>query len=369
MENTSSAAGEPGKDPWPVPPQDKPAAPLSSDLLATIETIHQNTERFCEAVRRGGFSADAADLSGRLHALLVSATSLDADEPEDLLPWHLVRSLALDVGLEQNHPDVGLQVVTGIIRLHPPASVNARLLADKLKFERLMALAELELRMTRFDYVGAITLADALVATADNPDDLEVLRAVKLEVESEQALQAKRRKLGLGLVGVLLLSTLGFSFFFNQAAPLPPQVSTPVETFTTANLIEAPPVGENNLLTRPQLMWCQQRFKQLEFISVSINAKDDFLAARYVDAVTDYGSRCTKYRFQDSDQAAVAAEMAAFDVRTSANRIISDWEAERSALTSQTGTTGSASSSSLQDADPGSQAQPAPQRASDIFKK
>ena len=327
-----------------VPAAEPAATPVPSDLLATIERARQESDRFTAAVIRGGFSMEAPDLSGLLFALFNSASRAMRGSPDEVLPWFLIRSLALDIAGENGNATAGRKMVEGLLAADPPDSVRDRLETDLAQMIRASEIENLQALLEANKLSEARAAADALLRSAADSEDARQLRDVRDAIQQDISDVSRRRRIGLFIVPVLIVSSLALSFLFGGSDPVAPRPERPIvpalsspagpaqsgSVQSGARLkIDLPPSGEGHLLSQPQLRWCRFEFKSLEATSALIDASDEWLNATYREAVADYASRCTNFRYGESDLAQVESELRLLDAASTARSKIARWSSRR----------------------------------------
>lgn len=281
-------------------------------------------------LRRDGFGTGATGRAKRLFELFTAAATGTKGTDLSDAPWVAIRDLAISLNNDLDAPQGALALLNGVLYYasrHPPSQeVSDRLKADKRDIEGIIAQRELMEQVKAGRHDAALAIVNRLLGDIQGTgEERDFLLKVRAGLEHQRKQKSKRlvSRLfwGAAAVGGIIL------FIANQKPtptrttypspphtapaprPTPPQAPTaprpdPAPTVPARlDTEDMPPVGDGSrALGASQIRYCLFQQIRLETIRTELSESQD--VSRFNGMVDDWNSRCSRYRYRESDMTA-----------------------------------------------------------------
>lgn len=321
---------------------DRTAAKHIAPFAARYEVAAKNIKKTRKIINRHGFTRDAAEPIGPLVAAFHVATKSCPNPGQIDVLIGLLRDLSIRLNNELEDRNASIVVMKFIMANFANASdeMKSRIRDDQKTLRRNMAHDNLNYALKNKDLNGAINHCDLLIELSDGDQRNEFL-TLKAKVQ-EKIRENRVRNIGLAILVGLVGLIWGGSALFDElgktnvaAEPynpveIPADVEgsippvDPTDEPSTAAPIEVPPVlptpssqpepisapdgAYGQILGRPELRYCLRENERLDYAQHLANSSTEI--DRFNAAVDDYNHRCSSFRYQQYDMAAVKAEVA-----------------------------------------------------------
>jgi hypothetical protein len=304
------------------------------DLHEFVETVKHDLTTLARDLNRGGFSARAPGLAGRLYALFDRSLAATRATSASKYAWALVRSLALDINNDLGEGAASERLLEGL-RSHAtfgnaPAETRAAIEADYQTAKSNVLQSRVSQAIERKNWKEARSLLSELVAVTTDQAERSQYRQVIDGIDAQN-----RRQVGRYVIwGIILLAVVGYVASQNGGSRNSQYRSSttstaPVSSAATAEEIR-PSVGMSGVFTRPNLRYCFYRRARLDAIDAPLAVETN---NRVIDAfnreIEDYNSRCGNFRYYPDDKAAVEREVASKQATLAAEgrQLLQRWRA------------------------------------------
>ncbi|MCK1715041.1 hypothetical protein [Bradyrhizobium sp. 143] len=312
---------------------DKLADELLTPLLQACEQANNSHRTIEGELVKAGFGPGSVGSVKTIFDKFAAAVDATGGLPFSDAPWRLVRSIAISLNNDSSLPQAADSVIAGLLdhALHKPPSPDmlAMLREDQRAARKNLVENDLTKNLQAQNWKQTEQLAERLLTLETDEENLISVRTIR------DAAAAKRKAntrvmwfwgvviVGGGLWAILANGGSGSGPQTTQYRPPPSYSNTPAwpqtpapsqttapppqrtETFDTGETI--PSVGTSLALTRANIRYCSFQRVRLEAARPLVQA--GVQGQRFSAAVDDYNSRCSDYRYRQSDKDAVDAEL------------------------------------------------------------
>jgi hypothetical protein len=263
----------------------------------------------------------------------VAAVDSTAKLPFSDAPWRLVRSIAISLNNDSSSPQGAERIIQGLLdyaERRPPTPETLAMLRDDQRAARKNQVEnDLTKTLQAQKWKETEQLAERLLALETDEENLKAVRTIRDAAAAKR--KANARVLwfwGIVIVGGGIWAILanGGSTSGSQTTtyrPPPsysstqtwPQASTPAQTtfpspprsdnFDAGETM--PAVGTGLAFTRGNIRYCA--FQRVRIEAARSLVQPGVQGQRFSAAVDDYNSRCSDYRYRQSDKDAVDGEL------------------------------------------------------------
>ncbi|WP_259223157.1 tetratricopeptide repeat protein [Bradyrhizobium japonicum] len=312
---------------------DKLADELLTPLLQACEQAN-NSHRIIEGeLVKAGFGSESVGSVRSIFDKFAAAVDATAELPFSDAPWRLIRSIALSLNNDSSLPQAADRIIQGLLdhAVHRPPSPEmlAMLREDQRAARKIIVENDLTKNLQAQKWKETEQLAERLLTLETDEENLSAVRTIRDAASAKR--KANTRVMwfwGVVIVGGGLWAILANggsssgpqttqyrptpSYSNTQTwpqTPAPSQTTAPspqrTETYDTGETM--PSVGTGLALTRANIRYCAFQRVRIEAARPLIQA--GVQGQRFSAAVDDYNSRCSDYRYRQSDKDAVDAEL------------------------------------------------------------
>jgi hypothetical protein len=315
--------------------KDRISAAKIEPLATELKKLNNQLDTLAVDLRLG-FSNSSSGLLKSLRNTFIAVTRDSKGSVAEDLPWHMLRSIAVKLNNECKDPTAALALVEGLLQLSRELGVSEQIMEHLTEDKRAVKRNQLEndlvshLKANR--YREALSAIENLLTDYKSPEERDTLRNLKSQVEGKRTVQHLRRGFWAAVtvgVGVYIVANMDQSPRpASQASPYAyPQPAAPTRVRSLTE--EIPPIGIGTEFSQANIRYCQFQKARLEFIEPHVfnNTQVDGFN-RLVD---DYNSRCSSFRYRQSDWSAVQSDLVEkrAELEAQAQRIIDGLGAER----------------------------------------
>jgi hypothetical protein len=332
------------------------ASNLLDPLIKACENIKENHRAVERELLRSGFGPTSKGIAKDLYSRFKEAVERTKESKFADAPWQLVRSIAISLVNDSGSPKAATAIIEGLIDYsaanRPTTEMVEMLAQDKQVALKIVVQQDLEEALRGRRWKVALPLLDRLLTFETNGDESAALRTARKTITGKRRWQLIVRW-GWAAAAVILLASVVASRdsppTYSSAPQYSPQTqyspstqyspavpnSRPARTFSpneaTPNTSETPtfvrpPMGTDLLFTRANLRYCAFQNAMLEAARPLVNTETGVRALNaFID---DWNSRCSRYRYNESDKSAVDAEVAdqAIKIESRGRAFASEWE-------------------------------------------
>jgi len=312
---------------------DKLADDLLTPLLQACEQAN-NSHRTVEGeLLKAGFGPGSVGSMRSIFDKFAAAVDATAKLPFSDAPWRLVRSVAISLNNDSSSPQAADKIIQGLLdyAVHRPPSPEmlAMLQEDQRAARKILVENDLTKNLQAQKWKETEQLAEKLLTLETDEDNLSAVRTIRDTAAAKR--KANTRAMwfwGVVIVGGGLWAIIanGGSNSGSQTTqyrptpsysnmqtwpqtPAPSQATVPppqrTESFDTSETM--PPVGTGLALSRANIRYCAFQRVRIEAARPLVQA--GVQGQRFSAAVDDYNSRCSDYRYRQSDKDAVDGEL------------------------------------------------------------
>lgn len=296
--------------------------PAAADTLNTAAAaISSRSENIAAMCREGDRTGIAREMELFISAL---RTNTGPDESESVKEHAYRLAEALRSSTER-----GLPGETLLARILDEEDLKARLddgtrteMLERMgAYKRFDDMRLIEIAMDNHEFAEARERIDAFRPQADENEGTmldDMLREIRTN-------ERKQKKYALYLCGGALFILLVISLF--NALSGPDETEKAAAARPMMQMLTRPVAGlDNPMLTQAEIRYCKVFYAVLRTASNKIDVADKALVQRYKEAVDDYSDRCSRYRYNPDDMAAVDLEMQTFDATPEAEKVVDAWK-------------------------------------------
>ncbi|UPK12187.1 tetratricopeptide repeat protein [Bradyrhizobium sp. 155] len=310
---------------------DKLADELLTPLLQACEQAN-NSHRTVECeLLKAGFGSGSVGSIKSIFDKFVEAVNSTAKLPFSDTPWRLVRAIAISLNNESSSPQAADKIIQGLLdyatQRPPTPEMTAVLREDQRAVRKNHVENDLTKNLQAQKWKEVEQLAERLLTLETDEENLKAARTIRDAA-------AAKRKAGTRVLwfwGIVIVGGAIWAFLANSGSTGPqrsqyqpppsnsnttwPQTTSPSQTttpppqrndsFDTGEAI--PAVGTGLALTRANIRYCVFQRVRIEAARPLIQA--GVPSQRFGSAVDDYNSRCSDYRYRQSDKDAVDGEL------------------------------------------------------------
>ncbi|MEY9881216.1 hypothetical protein [Bradyrhizobium sp. USDA 328] len=312
---------------------DKLADELLTPLLQACEQANNSHRTIEGELLKAGFGPGSVGSVRSIFDKFAAAVDATAKFPFSDAPWRLVRSVAISLNNDSSSPQAADRIIQGLLdhAAHKPPSPDmlAMLREDQRAARKILVENDLTKNLQAQKWKETEQLAERLLTLETDEENLSAVRTIRDAAAAKR--KANTRVMwfwGVVIVGGGLWAILANggsssgpqttqyrpppSYSNTQTwpqTPAPSQTTAPpaqrTETFDTGETM--PAVGTGLALTRANIRYCAFQRVRIEAARPLIQA--GVQGQRFSAAVDDYNSRCSDYRYRQSDKDAVDAEL------------------------------------------------------------
>jgi hypothetical protein len=307
---------------------DQLAEELLTPLFEACEQANQSHRSVeSEILKAGSGSVGSARSLFDLFAKTVSST---AKLPFSDAPWRLVRGVAISLNNDSSSPLAADKLIQGLLDHATHSAPTAEMLAALKEDQRTVRKNQVENDLTKSlqgqKWREAEQLADRLLTLETDDENLKMVRSLRDGAAAKRKAGTRVRWFwGIVIVGGGLWAMVANSNGPQTApyrsppsssnSPTWPQTSPPAqatpptpqktESFDTSEVV--PTIGTGNSLSRTNIRYCS--FQRVRLEAARSSVQSGVQGQRFSAAIADYNSRCSDYRYRQSDEDAVDAEL------------------------------------------------------------
>lgn len=312
---------------------DKLADELLTPLLQACEQANNSHRTIESELLKAGFGPGAVGSMKSIFDKFVAAVDSTEKLPFSDAPWRLVRSIAISLNNDSSSPQAADRIIQGLLdhATHRPPTLEtiAMLREDQRAVRKNHVENDLTKNLQAQKWKETERLAERLLTLETDEENLKAVRTIRDAAAAKR--KANARVLwfwGLVIVGGGIWAVLANNGSSSgpqttQYRPSPsysntqawPQTTAPSQTtfpppqrsdsFDTGETM--PALGTGLALTRANIRYCAYQRVRIEAARPLVQA--GVQGQRFSAAVDDYNSRCSDYRYRQSDKDAVDAEL------------------------------------------------------------
>jgi hypothetical protein len=332
----------------------KAIADILSPLVTAVGNANSKHAAISAALKKGGFSASSPSPLGEIVTEFTKLMHGSPDAEVRRIAVNLVRGLGIDLCNESDDNEAALAIINGLLADRSLLSADD---ISRLEVDRTTTQGNIDAaKMTKALEAGKLDLADGLAERLLENASSEY-RQTLLQIRSniaQRKAEKRRNLIGWGVIGALIV---GIAFLndkprtrtsydpsaqtpytdyaypneTSQSDPLGIFSGTPTngsdaaavdetadaaadqavqaDPYADGSQAETPPTAylTNPALSLPELRYCMRQSARLDAV------KGDQMSSTQIDrfneAVTDYNSRCSSFRYRNSDMRIVDTEI------------------------------------------------------------
>lgn len=311
---------------------DKLADELLTPLLHACEQANNSHRTIETELRKAGFGPRAVGSMKSIFDKFVVAVDSTAKLPFSDAPWRLVRSIAIALNNDSSLPEAADRIIQGLLdyasHRPPTPEMLAMLREDQRAARKIQVENDLTKKLQTQNWKETEQLAERLLSLETDEENLSAVRTIRDTAAAKR--KANARVLwfwGIVIVGGGIWAVLanGGSTSGSQTRYRPspsysntqtwPQTAAPSQmTFPPPQRSDSidisetmPAAGTGLALTRGNIRYCAFQRVRIEAARPLVQA--GVQGQRFSAAVDDYNSRCSDYRYRQSDKDAVDGEL------------------------------------------------------------
>lgn len=207
------------------------------------------------------------------------------------------------------------------LKMRLEEGTRSEMLERTAAYKRFDQMRLIEIAMDNHAFAEARERIDSFRPQADENESAmldDMLREIRTN-------EHKQKKYALYLCGGALLILLVISLF--NAFSRPDDTEEAATARPVMQMLTRPVAGlDNPMLSRAEIRYCKVFYAVLRTASNKIDVADKTLVQRYKEAVDDYSDRCSRYRYNPDDMAAIDLEMQTFDATSEAEKVVNAWK-------------------------------------------
>lgn len=296
---------------------------LVQPLADVVQRARDEINVVAAQVMRGNFSPRGSGIAGELYRHHLAASSLAQKLSPPDLPWHLTRSVALELNNEAAQPHAAAIILEFILK-EAPESIASRIEDDLNTLHGLKLQQEFHEAVKAQDLRKARDLATRIVDEV--PDERDAF--IRLRDALDQRLAQRTRSrwfwgILAGIVAIVLINdatqergSSGYEPSYDTSGYEAPTGSTPAPATAEEDAASddgessaetAPPPGHFGPLTLGQLRYCKFEERRIDLLEPRVPPS---AYAEFNDRVREFNSRCANGRYRTSDAALIDTELA-----------------------------------------------------------
>jgi tetratricopeptide (TPR) repeat protein len=302
------------------------AEELLTPLLQACEAANKSHRTIESELLRAGFGPGATGSVKALFDKFATAVGSTAKLPFSDAPWRLVRDVAISLNNDSSAPRAAENLIQGILDFadsNPPtAEMTKALREDQRMVRKNQVEADLGKSLQAQKWGEAEKLVERLLTLETDEQNLKSARQIRETVSAKRKAVVRTRWFwGIAAAGVLIWIVASNdnnnrSGTTNYRPPTPsystttnsPTTTTRNDAFVPVDTSEAtPPIGSGLSLSRSNIRYCSYQGIRLEAARSMITTESQ--RQGFNTGIDDYNSRCSQYRYQQSDKNAVDAEL------------------------------------------------------------
>ena len=317
---------------------------LLTPLIEACEEANKSHRVVESEVLRAGFGNGSTGSMNGIFGKFIAAVGSTAKLPFSDAPWRIVRDVAISLNNDSASPGAAEKLLEGILAFaesNPPTAEMIGVLREDLRIVRKNQVEnDLTKNLQAQKWKETERLAERLLTLETDEENLKVARTLRDTASAKRKAGVRVRWFWGILIGGLVVYALA-----NGDKPRPqttqyrpPPPSTNTTAWPPATTTPAPPrsdsfdtgetlpaAGTGLALTRSNIRYCTFQRVRLEAARPSIQAGAQ--GQRFSTAINDFNSRCSDYRYQQSDKDAVDAEVAAkrFSLESEGRSLAASW--------------------------------------------
>lgn len=325
---------------------------LVQPLADVVQRARDQINVVAAQVMKGNFSGNGSGIAGELyrHHLAASALAHRLSPPD--LPWHLTRSVALELNNEAAQPHAAAIILKFILD-EAPESIAPRIEDDLNTLHGLRLQQEFHEAVKGQDLKKARDLATRIVDEV--PDERDAF--IRLRDALDQRLAQRTRSrwfwgILAGIVAIVFLNdamqdrgSSGYQPNYDPSPYVPTEgTGAPAIDESGASSNEdssaetAPEPGHFGPLSLGQLRYCRFEERRIDLLEPRVPPS---AYAEFNERVRDFNSRCSNGRYRTSDAAIIDTELAssAGRLEQEVNATLNEWTPVTPAVPETSGST------------------------------
>jgi tetratricopeptide (TPR) repeat protein len=324
---------------------DQLADELLTPLFQACEKANQSHRVLETELLKAGFGIGSVGSARTLFEIFSAAVNSTVGLPFSDAPWRLVRGVAISLNNDSSSPRSADRLIQGLLDhatlTAPTAEMATALREDQRTVRKNQVENDLTKSLQAQKWKEAEQLADRLLTLETDEENLKLVRILRQDASAKR--KAGERVLwfwgiviGGGIIWALLANGGTTGPQTTQYRPPPPSTNTTAwppatttpapprsDSFDTGETL--PAAGTGLALTRSNIRYCIFQRVRLEAARPSIQAAAQ--EQRFSAAINDFNSRCSDYRYRQSDKDAVDAEVAAkrFSLESEGRSLAASW--------------------------------------------
>ncbi|QQO19088.1 hypothetical protein JJB98_03755 [Bradyrhizobium diazoefficiens] len=310
---------------------DKLADELLTPLLQACEQANNSHRTIEGELLKAGFGPGSVGSARSIFDKFAAAVDASAQLPFSDAPWRLVRSIAISLNNDSSSPQAADKIIQGLLdhAMHKPPSTDmlAMLREDQRAARKILVENDLTKNLRAQKWKETEQLAERLLTLETDEENLSAVRTIRDAAAAKR--KANTRVLWFWAIvivggGIWAILANGGSNSGSQTTPYRPppsysntqtwppaqsQTANPPpqrsESFDTGETM--PSAGTGLALTRANIRYCAFQRVRIEAARPLIQAGAQ--SQPFSAAVDDYNSRCSDYRYRQSDKDAVDADL------------------------------------------------------------
>ncbi len=327
----------------------------AAPLFEIISTIDENQKQLSDELKVSKFGSSDRGISGRLYSTFQNTIERFLETAHFDLPWLMLRDLTLKLNNDFDDPASSLSIIEFTTK-HPlfervSDTLRSKIAEDEAAVRINVLESNFLKQISAENFVAAEEVARKLVLVVE---DSEKKQQYSQLLEGLVNRNKPKRKVWPYVVGAFVALMFVSELMDQKQKPTyrpntttsqgdptndysPPIKRTAPPLSKDAGSEVKPPVGIENSLTIENLRYCRREAERLEIIKARIFSDDDNVIRLFNIEVDDFNSRCSNYRYWESDLTKINAELVARKAATSqeAQLRLERWRTESSSASIQ----------------------------------
>jgi hypothetical protein len=269
------------------------------DVLGQLVSVRQRFRSIlpdlAESLRNGNFKEGSYDAAGYARAFILELARVSSENPETAdRPWNMAINIAEDL-VQAGHADAAIILLDGVLDIPVDEENDERrsgVARLRLRLVTLEKLIPVEEALAEGRWKKAKTLLKEVLEETDDEENRSDLRRIEANIRSMSVADARARRIGVAIVGILLL-ILGVIQMRPWADSAPPERKSQPIPAAVMDFGTAPARGTAGNVELPAATWCAGRGRALE-LAIAMGKTDPTLRSRLRAEVDDYAARCGK---------------------------------------------------------------------------
>ncbi|TYO61479.1 tetratricopeptide repeat protein [Bradyrhizobium hipponense] len=301
------------------------AEEILTPLLQACEAANKSHRAIESELLRAGFGPGSTGSVKALFDKFATAVGSTAKLPFSDAPWRLVREVAISLNNDSSAPRAAENLLQGILDFAdhkpPTAEMIKALREDQRVVRKNQVEADLGKSLQAEKWGEAEKLAERLLTLETDEENLKSARQIRETVSAKHKAVVRTRWFwGIAAAGVLIwivASNDNNRSGTTNYRPSPPSYSATTNSPTTMTRNDAfvpgdtsetmPAVGSGLSLSRSNIRYCSYQGIRLEAARSMITTESQ--RQGFNTGIDDFNSRCSNYRYRQSDKNAVDAEL------------------------------------------------------------